>query len=63
MTKAERIEAYLFALIDTVRMCENCKHYHPHYDAEGYDVSSGHCAHPRLKLRRAWDVCDKFEQK
>ena len=63
MTKEERVEAYVFRLVNGVRMCENCRHYYPHYDEAGRALGCGHCVHPRCKLRRAYDVCDKFEQK
>lgn len=44
-------------------VCYNCTHFHTHYSKDGALICSGHCAYPRLKERRLWDTCGKFEHK
>lgn len=48
--------------------CINCKHFQRHYIKEsevfggGYTpISVGHCKSPRLKNKRAMDICNNFE--
>ena len=67
MTKSERRWAWLAGKKD-VDMCVYCKHFHPHYVpspkiGEYIEVDSGHCCHPRPKLRMKYDLCEHFERK
>lgn len=52
--------------------CKNCKYFVLHYvyapkmanTPHGFSETwSGHCRHPRLKPRKIYDVCDKYEKK
>lgn len=67
MTTRERQEIYFHGSTDGAALCANCKHFYPHYlntGVYGYrPANSGHCCYPRLKLRRAYDTCEKFERR
>ncbi len=62
-TKQERYESYLHMPGTKMAMCANCEHYIAHYSKEGWDFGCGHCMHPRLKSRKAYDICEHFESK
>jgi hypothetical protein len=54
-----------FGITDNEEVCANCKHYHMHYikDFRGMTVCMcGHCVYPRIKHRKPYDTCKKFEQ-
>ena len=48
----------------TVERCENCVHFEKHYtrDCGKRYVSTifGHCAYPRIKIRRIDEHCQHF---
>lgn len=62
-TLKERQEAYLHEPYTAKPMCANCIYYYPHYSKEGWSFGLGHCIHPRLKNRRAYDLCEHFQAK
>ena len=67
MTRSERSKKYYQDFSRADEMCVNCKHFHPHYVPHGHTgffsrLDCGHCAFPRLKNRRAYDVCEFFEK-
>ena len=53
---------YIHDETGNAQICLNCKHFHRHYLKEGVPLPSGHCGHPRIKLRYAYDACDYFEK-
>lgn len=66
MNKTERIQAYCLSDSPDVECCGNCNHFYLHYtccNGEFSQTFSGHCVHPRMKMRQVWDVCDKFQMK
>jgi len=62
-TIRERMEAYIHFPRTAVPMCANCKHYYPHYSNIGRSFGCGHCCYPRMKPRKAYDLCKYFEAK
>lgn len=67
MNTAERREIYYWAMTPDAPLCANCKYFYPHYLPDGaYEfrpANCGHCVHPRMKLRRAYDTCGYFERR
>lgn len=63
MTVNERRSIYCHNLTPETRMCVNCAYYYQHYLKDGHRLCSGHCVHPRLKLRRDYDTCENFKKK
>lgn len=71
ITKREREELYQWNRTKEAALCINCKHFYQHYILEheenhiGYcrPIDVGHCVCPRLKIRRAYDTCERFENK
>ena len=63
MTLNERRELYSWNLTPAAQLCINCKYFHRHYRKDGWAFDSGHCVYPRLKLRRAYDSCNYFQNK
>lgn len=59
---SERMTMYIHDETGNAQICLNCKHFHRHYLKEGVPLPSGHCGHPRIKLRYAYDACDYFEK-
>lgn len=50
------------------KCCVNCKHFVQHYiksaATDRYSpVLYGHCGHPRIKPRKAYEQCERFEPK
>lgn len=49
------------------RVCNSCKHFHPHYRKSSngmfYQINAGHCAYPRMKSKEAYDSCKYFEKR
>ena len=48
--------------------CETCRFFKMHYVYEGeserfVSIREGHCMNPRLKKRRGYDLCDRYEEK
>ena len=62
MTKLEREHMYS-QLTPEMELCINCTHFHRHYHENGRPFDSGHCSFPRSKLKRAYDTCDRFDNK
>lgn len=62
MTTKDRMELYMKAPSCDAAICANCKHFYMHYIKAGIYIPSGegHCAHPRLKHRNAYDTCEHF---
>lgn len=66
MNVHERRELYLHRDTNENNLCAYCRHYCPHYvllDCHFLVINTGHCLYPRLKLRAAYDICEKFERK
>ena len=62
----EREKRFFFGIESGIAMCANCEHFHVHYVRHEYGfamIASGHCGHPRLKSREAYDVCERFTPK
>ncbi len=62
-TIRERMEIYIHAPGVNAPMCVNCAHYYPHYRKDGYSYGCGHCCYPRMKPRKAYDLCKYFKNK
>ncbi len=60
-TVRERMEAIMNIPGTEMPMCANCTHYHPHYTKDGRPFLCGHCPYPRMKPRRAYDLCEYFQ--
>lgn len=74
MSKREREELYCrqcWRLPEDIPFCINCAHFHRHYVVGGPPVfkvsmvplDCGHCAFPRMKERKAYDTCGRFQNK
>lgn len=63
LTVQERRSLYYHGITTDGKICANCKHYYQHYSKNGYQLSMGHCAYPRMKQRRDYDTCDHFTEK
>ncbi len=60
-TVRDRVEAYIHTPGAAMSMCANCAHYYPHYREDGWPLGCGHCSYPRMKQRRAYDLCEHWE--
>lgn len=63
MNIRERRDVYYYNLTPETPFCINCKHFIRHYMKHGIPYDCGHCCEPRLKNRRVYDTCEKFEKK
>lgn len=63
MTLNERRDLYSWNLTPDTQLCINCKYFYRHYREDGWAFDSGHCVYPRLKLRKAYDSCNYFQNK
>lgn len=68
MTDHDRYLAHIHHQTDGVPMCKNCKHYYQHYtyfeDLKRFmPMNVGHCTEPRLKDRKPFDLCTRYEEK
>ena len=63
MKKVELMELYYWNRTEESALCINCRYFHRHYTEEGYPLDCGHCIEPRMKPRKAYDTCDKFDRK
>lgn len=64
----ERREIYCHSMTAETPFCENCKYFKQHYGVSGdgkryTKLASGHCTEPRMKPRRAYDTCERFEMR
>lgn len=67
-----RIE-YLIQRAGNNQICANCEHFHEHFvrvpsahTIGGYryqSIDEGHCSQLRFKVRKAWNTCDKWEER
>lgn len=68
MNVSERREIYCHSMTEDTPFCENCEHFVQHYGRSGdgrsyVKMASGHCTVPRMKPRRAYDTCERFERR
>lgn len=74
MTRSERAEFYNrnhWRMPKDVPFCINCEHFYQHYIKGGPPIFTismvpldcGHCAFPRMKERKAYDICDRFKNR
>ena len=59
-------QGYRYGIGPETEACANCKYFIQHYILSwaGFDpLEWGHCTCPRLKNRKIFDCCDRFERK
>lgn len=67
ISRRERQEAFFYGM-ETGEVCKNCKHFYQHYVLNEREkcfekIAVGHCVYPRMKDRKVFDTCDKFERR
>lgn len=54
----------IYGIDEREEVCANCKHFIQHYvivsDMGTMPCNAGHCIHPRIKVRRPGQTCEKF---
>lgn len=59
----EKIQYARWGIMLDTKACANCKHFYQHYTKCGDLFVSGHCCYPRMKPRKVWDTCERFQEK
>lgn len=68
MNVHERRNVFVHQMTTETPFCVNCVYYYPHYIRESRSgrytpIYSGHCVHPRMKPRKAYDTCENFKNR